>query len=119
MSVFIPIRTADPPSFLAAQNAYERNVFPLMKANWSDYPNDIGHFMFRGCMRCHDGKHTSSSGAIIPNDCRTCHVIIAKGPKIGSERMIAEKGLEFKHPIDIGDAWKQGHCYECHRGTQP
>jgi hypothetical protein len=105
-------------AILAVQNAYELNLFPVMKAGWSDYPNDIGHFTFRGCMRCHDGKHASRPGILIPNDCRTCHVIIAQGPKM-TGREIITNGLEFKHPVDIGDAWKEGHCYECHQGTQP
>jgi hypothetical protein len=103
---------------LAVQGVFERNIFPVMKADWSDYPNNIGHFTFRGCMRCHDGKHASSSG-IIPNDCRTCHVILAQGLKLAREKIIAETGLVFRHPVNIGDAWKEGHCYECHSGTQP
>ncbi len=102
----------------AVQEAYKRNIFPFMKADWSDYPNNIGHFIFRGCMRCHDGKHASGS-IIIPNDCRTCHVIIAQGPKLARKEIIAETGLVFRHPVDIGDAWKEGHCYECHSGTLP
>ena len=110
-----PIRDA----ILAVQNAYEQNIFPFMKADWADYPNDIGHFTFRGCMRCHDGTHASGSGTIIPNDCRTCHVIIAQGPETAGARIIAENGLEFRHPVDIGDAWKKGRCYECHTGTRP
>ena len=106
-------------AILAVQDEYERNIFPFMKADWSDYPNDIGHFTFRGCMRCHDGKHSSRPGILIPNDCRTCHVIIAQGPKMTGREIITENGLEFKHPVDIGDAWKEGHCYVCHQGTQP
>ena len=31
----------------------------------------------------------------------------------------AEKGLEFQHPEDIGDTWKETGCYECHSGVQP
>ncbi len=104
---------------LAVQNAYERNIFPFMKAGWSDYPNDIGHFTFRGCMRCHDGNHASGSGTVVPNDCRTCHVIIAQGPKMSAGNIISGSGLEFKHPVDIGDAWKSGRCYECHQGARP
>ncbi len=106
-------------AILAVQAAYERNIFPEMKAKWSDYPNDIGHFTFRGCMRCHDGKHVSSSGTVIMNDCRTCHIIISQGPKMAGEKIIAETGVEFRHPVDIGDAWKQGNCYDCHSGAQP
>jgi NapC/NirT cytochrome c family, N-terminal region len=103
---------------LAVQGAYDRNIFPVMKADWSHYPNNIGHFIFRGCMRCHDGNHASGS-RIIPNDCLTCHFIIAQGPNLAQEKIIAATGLVFKHPVDIGEAWKEGHCYECHSGTKP
>ena len=106
-------------AIVATQEAYERNIFPVMKAKWLDYPNDIGHFLFPGCMRCHDGKHKSGTGTVITNDCRACHVIMAQGPKMIGEKIIAESGLEFKHPVDVGDAWKQGRCYDCHKGTQP
>jgi nitrate/TMAO reductase-like tetraheme cytochrome c subunit len=106
-------------AIVATQEAYERNIFPLMKAKWLDYPNDIGHFFFPGCMRCHDGKHKSGTGTVISNDCTSCHVIMAQGPKMIGEKIIAESGLEFKHPVDVGDAWKQGRCYDCHKGTQP
>ena len=30
-------------------------------------------------MRCHDGKHKSDEGLIIPNDCHTCHIILEQG----------------------------------------
>jgi nitrate/TMAO reductase-like tetraheme cytochrome c subunit len=103
----------------AVQKAYERNIFPFMEARWSDYPNDIGHFTFRGCMRCHDGRHSSGSGAVIPNDCATCHVIIEQGPTRSGPAVIAGNGLEFRHPVDIGGAWKGGRCFDCHQGTQP
>jgi hypothetical protein len=102
----------------AVQGVYKRNIFPIMKAAWSDYPNDIGHFTFRGCMRCHDGKHAGSSG-IIPHNCSTCHVIIAQGRELDREKISAETGLEFRHPVDIGDTWKDGRCYECHSVAQP
>jgi hypothetical protein len=106
-------------AILAVQGAYSRNIFPVMKANWSVYPNDIGHFLFPGCMRCHDGNHASSAGTVITNNCQTCHLILAQGPKMADEMIVAESGLEFRHPVDIGDAWKQGTCYNCHSGTQP
>jgi cytochrome c2 len=106
-------------AILATQAAYERNFFPIMNAEWLDYPNDIGHFIFRGCMRCHDGKHASSTGTVITNDCRACHVILSQGPKMTGHLIIAETGVDFHHPVEIGDAWKQGNCYECHTGVQP
>lgn len=106
-------------AILAVQDGYERNIFPIMKVKWSAYPDDIGHFLFRGCMRCHDGKHRSGTGTVIANDCRTCHIILSQGPKMAGQVNTAEQGLEFRHPVDIGAAWKQGACYECHGGVQP
>ncbi len=103
----------------AAQSAYLRNFFPVMKARWSFYPNNIGHFMHKGCMRCHDGNHKSSDGTPIPNNCRNCHVILSQGSKKHSEKSHSGEGLDFRHPVDIGDAWKGGGCYNCHTGVQP
>lgn len=105
-------------SILAAQEAYSRNFFPAMKVKWSDYPDNIGHFSFRGCMRCHDGKHTSENGVSISNNCRSCHIILSQG--VGKRGgVLNTAGLDFIHPIDIGPAWKEGNCYDCHRGMQP
>ncbi|OGW45923.1 MAG: hypothetical protein A2078_16375 [Nitrospirae bacterium GWC2_57_9] len=106
-------------AILAIQAAYSRNIFPVMKANWSIYPNDIGHFLYPGCMRCHDGKHVNEAGTVITNNCRACHLILAQGPKMAAKKIMAGTGLEFSHPVDVGDAWKQGNCYDCHRGIQP
>jgi hypothetical protein len=64
---------------------YLRNVFPEMKIFWGTYPNNLGHEDFLGCFRCHDGNHTSADGQTIPNDCTTCHDILAmeeSNPKI-------------------------------------
>ena len=69
----------------AVQAIYLRNVFPAMKVTWGTYPNNIGHMDFPGCFRCHDGNHTSASGETIPNDCSTCHDMLAvdeSNPKI-------------------------------------
>ncbi len=104
---------------LATRSAYNTNVFPFMKARWAEYPNNIGHFIFRGCMRCHDGNHKSSAGEAIPNDCRTCHIILAQGNGKQPEQLDLRTGLDFRHPVDIGDAWKGGVCYECHTGVRP
>ncbi len=103
----------------AVLTAFTRNIFPEMKARWSDYPDNIGHFIFKGCMRCHDGKHKSDEGDAIPNDCRICHIIFSQGGPESSGVADFRTGLEFKHPVDIGDAWKGGACYECHTGSGP
>ena len=72
----------------SVESIYEQNVFPEMKITWGTYPNNLGHNDFPGCFRCHDGNHTSADGRSIPNDCATCHDLLAVGetnPKILSE----------------------------------
>jgi hypothetical protein len=103
----------------AVQGVYSRNFFPTMKVKWADYPNNIGHFNFPGCMRCHDGKHVTSKGVAISKDCNSCHIILSQGPKKRGSIINADAGLPFVHPVEIGAAWKDGNCYDCHRGVQP
>ena len=33
-----------------------------MKANWSVYPDNLGHMIWPGCFRCHDGNHKAEDG---------------------------------------------------------
>ncbi len=69
----------------AVQAIYLRNIFPDMKITWGSYPNNLGHMDFPGCFRCHDGDHQSADGRTIPNDCSTCHDLLAvdeKDPKV-------------------------------------
>jgi hypothetical protein len=97
------------------QKIYCQNFFPEMKVNWRAYPNNIGHTIFAGCYRCHDGKHKSADGKAITHDCNACHTIISQG---NGEKLatISPKGLEFEHPVDIGDLWKEMNCADCHNG---
>ncbi|MDA8326312.1 MAG: NapC/NirT family cytochrome c, partial [Nitrospiraceae bacterium] len=101
----------------ATRRAYLNNIFPYMKVRWTVYPDNVGHFISRGCMRCHDGNHKSHDGRIIPNRCDTCHVIILQGKDSSFDkvqRIDLKRGLEFRHPVDIARAWKTGACYDCH-----
>jgi nitrate/TMAO reductase-like tetraheme cytochrome c subunit len=100
----------------AVQEIYDRSVFPSMNARWDTYPNHQTHFYDRGCLRCHDGKHKSVDGRTIRSDCNACHVILAQGPAGRMTTAAGAEGLEFQHPADIGDAWKETPCWECHRG---
>ncbi len=95
------------------QEVYGQNNFPYMKSSWRAYPDHIGHYLSPGCYRCHDGLHQSSEGKTITRDCNACHLIIEQGD--GKEvQQVDLKGLEFVHPIDIGEAWKETSCHECH-----
>ncbi len=70
-------------------------------------------------MRCHEGNHESEDGLKISHDCTTCHAILSLSLNGEKEMSTTSDGLEFKHPEDIDEAWKEIGCYECHDGTQP
>jgi hypothetical protein len=95
------------------QKIYRDNFFPEMKAQWDKYPDNIGHMIWPGCFRCHDGKHISADGkrSIKASDCNTCHTILAQGS--GDElNLLTPNGQKFKHPGDEVD----GACNDCHTG---
>jgi hypothetical protein len=94
---------------------YSRNFFPYMKANWDAYPVHIGHSEYNGCFRCHNGQHESEEGRVISRDCNLCHAMLAQGPPDNLEITTVDNSLEFKHPVDIGEAWKEMSCADCHR----
>jgi hypothetical protein len=65
---------------LAAQalvGIYQSNVFPDLKVTWGTYPNNLGHMDDPGCFRCHDDSHATSDKKTIPQDCSTCHEMLA------------------------------------------
>ena len=55
-----------------------------------------------------DGKRT-----IKASDCNTCHTILAQQFEKDKLRLDLG-GIEYKHPVDIGDAWKEMNCSDCH-----
>jgi len=93
---------------------FSRNIFPYMKVRWNVYPNHIGHLEFNGCFRCHNDRHSTSDGRVISMDCNLCHTIIAQGnpDSISSSNLF--RPLEFVHPNDPKQAWKDELCAECH-----
>jgi len=95
------------------QQIYSDNFFPEMNASWDKYPDNIGHMIWPGCFRCHDGKHNTADGkrSIKASDCNTCHTILAQGK--GDElNLLTPGGQKFKHPGDEVD----GACNDCHTG---
>ena len=94
---------------------YNENFFPEMKTDYRVRENNLSHFVNDGCFRCHDGLMESEDGATLSNGCTTCHLIVSQGPSehIGDlESNLA--GLEFKHPEDIDEVWREFKCTECH-----
>jgi nitrate/TMAO reductase-like tetraheme cytochrome c subunit len=95
------------------QRIYRTTIFPDMKVNWKTHPNNIGHFYFPGCFRCHDGNHVSKDGKVISKDCNSCHTVLEQVE--GTTQVAQLPTQPFKHPVDIGDM-TQVNCSDCHNG---
>ncbi|OFY71731.1 MAG: cytochrome C [Bacteroidetes bacterium RBG_13_42_15] len=102
-------------SVASMQKAFSQNSFPGMKVNYDIYPNHIGHLESEGCFRCHNDSFTSDNGRKITRDCNICHTIIGQGKQDLMQFTNIREALEFQHPVDIGTAWKEANCSECHR----
>ncbi len=97
----------------AVRQIYSDNFFPEMKASWASYPDNVGHMIWPGCFRCHDGLHKTEDKklTIKADDCNECHTILAQGA--GAELdQLAPAGQKFKH--SAGDY--TGACSDCHNG---
>ena len=97
------------------QQIYKDNFFPEMKASWDQYPDNIGHMIWPGCFRCHDGRHVTADGkrSIKASDCNTCHTILAQGRGDELEKL-SVGGMKFAHPGDELD--ENPSCNDCHTG---
>jgi hypothetical protein len=102
-------------SIASLQKAYSQNSFPSMKVTYDAYPDHIGHLESEGCFRCHNDSFTSEKGRKITRDCNLCHTIIGQGKHDLMQLTNIRDTLEFQHPIDIGTAWKEANCSECHK----
>jgi nitrate/TMAO reductase-like tetraheme cytochrome c subunit len=94
------------------QQIYSRTTFPDMKLNWQTHPNNLGHYYFPGCFRCHDGQHVSTEGRVISKDCNECHSVMSETEGTATA---AAPAPTFQHPVDIGDL-TQVNCADCHTG---
>jgi hypothetical protein len=97
------------------QKIFSRNYFPEMKVNWKMFADNIGHLFYPGCFRCHDGKHVNDDGKVLSRDCNVCHTILAQQFEKDKLRL-SLGGVDYRHPVDIGDAWKEMNCSDCHNG---
>jgi hypothetical protein len=96
------------------QRIYQTYFFPEMKTNWQSHPNNIGHYYYQGCFRCHDGRHESSDGKVIRNDCNVCHTTLDQTAK--GVTTAAQNG-EFRHPAELGKL-SELNCTVCHSGNK-
>ncbi|MBA3849367.1 MAG: hypothetical protein C0502_05155 [Opitutus sp.] len=103
-----------PGAIAKVQELYAATFFPDRKADWRQYPNNIGHKDWPGCFRCHDDKHSTATGEKVrASDCTSCHIIISQGK--GSDlATLTAAGLPFKHPD--GEYDEDLRCADCHNG---
>jgi hypothetical protein len=98
----------------SVQLGYNQNTFPKMKVAYDLYPEHIGHLETNGCFRCHNGSFKAENGRTITKDCNLCHTIVGQGTPDKMEYSNIRETLEFRHPVDIGTAWQEANCAECH-----
>lgn len=96
------------------QRIFRENFFPEMKTDWKVRPNHIGHYIWPGCFRCHDGSHVDETGRAISNACNSCHIITSQGSQPKTET-VSLQGLKFDHPG--GEIPSEILCSECHTGA--
>ena len=118
--VFAEKREAIEKAIIATEHQFSQSIFPEMKVRWDNYPDNIGHFIFPGCMRCHDDNKVSEEGWTISTECTTCHIIFRQGSGEYEQVALSPEGLKFVHPEDPEDEdFDEVACYDCHTGTQP
>jgi nitrate/TMAO reductase-like tetraheme cytochrome c subunit len=93
---------------------YQTYNFPEMKTDWKTHPDNLSHFYYQGCFRCHDGKHKSDDGRVIRNECNVCHTVLDQSE---GGRPVAIRDRNFQHPVNIGDLSGMS-CTACHSHTR-
>jgi hypothetical protein len=102
-------------SIATVQKAFAQNTFPKMKVTYDKYPDHIGHLESDGCFRCHNNEFKSENGRTISKDCNLCHTIVGQGQRDAMVYTNIKDTLDFQHPEDIGTAWQETNCAECHK----
>jgi hypothetical protein len=94
---------------------YHDNFFPEMKTDYRARETHLSHFVNDGCFRCHHSSMVNDDGEHLAYECRTCHLIVAQGPSESVDDLNMNlAGLEFKHPEEIDEMWRDMKCTECH-----
>jgi len=112
-AVFAQKRQTVERAITTTQDIFKATRFPEMKVDWRTHPDNIGHFYFKGCFRCHDNEHVSKDGKVISKDCHICHDVI--GQQEAGSAMTTLPQKDFVHPVDLGDMTAVT-CADCHTG---
>jgi nitrate/TMAO reductase-like tetraheme cytochrome c subunit len=103
-------------SIRRVQEIYRESIFPEMKADWSAYPDNIGHLDSPGCFRCHTDSMQAENGQSIFTACNKCHLVLAQGKMVDEVSVNLDEGLAFVHPEDFDTLEEFTLCSDCHTG---
>lgn len=106
-------REAIKKAIAEVQRIYQTNIFPEMIVDWRTHPDNIGHTLYPGCFRCHEGNHVSRDGKVIRKDCQLCHTIIGQETTVPRPTEVAAAET-FNHPSPLRGKHVQLSCNECH-----
>jgi NapC/NirT cytochrome c family protein len=95
------------------QKIYQTNIFPEMKVDWRTHPDNIGHTLYPGCFRCHEGNHVSGEGKVLGRDCQLCHTIIDQESTVPKPTDVAASE-KFEHPWPMLGKHAVLSCNQCH-----
>lgn len=98
----------------AAQDIYRATAFPEMNVSWRTYADNIGHKIYPGCFRCHEGKHVNDEGKVLSHECGTCHEFLL--PASGEPGSAVVQVGGFVHPIPLEGPHATVRCDQCHSG---
>ncbi|MEK6799783.1 MAG: cytochrome c3 family protein [Planctomycetota bacterium] len=99
---------------LAGKEIYENNFFPEMNVSWRTYPNNIGHKIYPGCFRCHEGRHKDDTGRVLSHNCGSCHDFMT--PVEGDDKPSLVRTGGFEHPYKLEGSHAALRCDQCHTG---
>lgn len=95
------------------KRVYSTNFFPDHGVDYRAFIDNLGHFEFNGCERCHDGNHQSLNGTkVIAKDCNNCHTIVGQAFDTKGVAEMKYGTYEFEHPDDPVNLKK--NCSSCH-----
>ncbi len=104
----------------ALQGIYTQSVFLDQKSDWYSHPDNVGHLVFPGCFRCHDGKHMNGKQQPIRLECNLCHSIPDVTTALNFKTSI-EVGTGIEPQSHLSSTWIAAHnkvfdntCANCH-----
>jgi hypothetical protein len=107
-------RRADVDQAVAqVRQIFQTTIFPEMKVDWRTHPDNVSHFYFPGCFRCHTDQHVSADGKAITKECSVCHEVLSQ--QEAGVSLFQKTDLEFQHPVELGDL-RDYACSDCHSG---